>query len=152
MFLKKKVEGLRPNTTYQVVYYLILASNAPSGAVGIGGSPAEGVYLKVGASAREPRKINNGDGFYEMNIDKGNQAEGGSDMVVIGNIAISEGASGYELITRDNEPHPWDCHLPFSITTAADGTLWLMAGTDSGFEGTTTLYYDQIRVLITRQE
>ena len=29
-----------------------------------------------------------------------------------------------------------------------DGTLWLILGTDSGFEGLTTLYYDEITVVL----
>jgi hypothetical protein len=30
-----------------------------------------------------------------------------------------------------------------------DGTFWLLVGTDSGFEGTTTLYYQRIGVTLT---
>jgi hypothetical protein len=32
----------------------------------------------------------------------------------------------------------------FTITTDANGEVWVCIGTDSGFEATTTLYYNQI--------
>jgi hypothetical protein len=37
-----------------------------------------------------------------------------------------------------------------AIETTADGegTLWLFAGTDSGFEGTTSIYFTRIRALL----
>ncbi|MCD4693477.1 MAG: T9SS type A sorting domain-containing protein, partial [Calditrichales bacterium] len=35
---------------------------------------------------------------------------------------------------------------PFPITTDAGGEVWLIIGTDSGFEATTTLYYNKIDV------
>ena len=39
MFLKRQVDGLRPNTAYAVSASLDLATNVPAGLVGIGGSP-----------------------------------------------------------------------------------------------------------------
>ena len=56
MFIKRKVTGLNPNTSYTLVFDVELASNAPKGSVGIGGSPGESVYLKAGASEIEPVK------------------------------------------------------------------------------------------------
>ena len=50
MFLKKRVEGLKPNTAYQVVFTIDLASNTPEGLMGIGGSPGESVFVKEGCS------------------------------------------------------------------------------------------------------
>src|SRR5688572_29041821 len=50
MFIKKKITGLSPNTSYTLVFEVELASNAPKGSVGIGGSPGESVFLKAGAS------------------------------------------------------------------------------------------------------
>jgi hypothetical protein len=37
----------------------------------------------------------------------------------------------------------------FEASTDADGNLWLIAGTDSGFEGLTTVYFTQIDVTLT---
>jgi hypothetical protein len=73
-----------------------------------------------------------------MNIGKINQCcTNGTDMVVIGNVAHSGSTYDYQLINRTGE---------FTASTDAKGQLWLIVGTDSGFEGTTTLYYSKIRV------
>lgn len=140
MFIKKKVTGLRPNTEYIMVFEVEFASNAEKNSVGIGGAPGEGVYVKAGASSTEPRKIIEGD-FYRLNIDKGNQSFGGKDMVVIGNIAVD--SQEYNLTTRSNSNQGGQ----FIARSNSAGELWLIVGTDSGFEGTTTLYYTKVNVV-----
>lgn len=139
MFLKKKITGLKPNTLYDLTFTLEIASQYPQNSQGIGGSPGASVYLKVGAVQIEPAPVDS-NGFYEMNIDKSNQAGSGSDMVVIGTIGIPGDAFVYTLIQRDNTGDP------FPIQSNADGAVWVIVGTDSGFEGITTLYYDTIQL------
>ena len=39
----------------------------------------------------------------------------------------------------------------FEVTADEDGVLWFIAGTDSGFEGLTALYYDTITVVLEQQ-
>jgi hypothetical protein len=73
MFLKREVDGLNPGATYLATFQLILASNVPEGLSGIGGSPGESVYVKVGATTEEPQIVEDADGWLRMNIDKGNQ-------------------------------------------------------------------------------
>jgi hypothetical protein len=76
-----------------------------------------------------------------MNIDKGNQAGGGRSALVMGTIAKpDDGTSDYVLIQRDNATNP------FYAWTSASGQLWLLVGTDSGFEGTTSIYYTKVAV------
>ncbi|MEJ8804366.1 hypothetical protein [Pontibacter sp. H249] len=142
MFMKKQVTGLKPNHTYQVTFQIELASQYPEQSVGIGGSPGASVYLKAGGSATEPIPIEEqgvGNNI-RMNIDKGGQSQGGEDMVVLGNVGIAGNTFEYRLINRDNLQNP------IEITTDGSGSLWLIVGTDSGFEGTTTLYYNTIEV------
>lgn len=141
MFLKKKISGLRPNTTYIMLFNVKVASIARTEAVGIGGAPGESVFLKVGATVVEPKKELE-TGMYQMNIDKGNQDEEGADMINIGHIGVSTNTTKYTVITRNNSSSN-----SFSITTDSSGEIWLIVGTDSGFEGTTTLYYTQVDVL-----
>jgi hypothetical protein len=141
MFVKKKISGLRPNTTYEMLFNVKVASNAPTGAVGIGGAPGESVYLKAGATLTEPKKQLNGE-MYEMNIEKGNQAEEGADMMNIGHIGVNATTTTFSVITRNN-----NTKNGFELTTDATGEIWLIVGSDSGFEGKTTLYYTQIDVL-----
>jgi hypothetical protein len=146
MFIKRKVTGLSPNTVYALVFEVELASNAPKGSVGIGGSPGESVYLKAGASELEPVKNVQGD-RYVLNIDKGNQGEAGSNATVLGDIATPLAVAEYTLITRNNASPSAE---PLIAQSNSAGEIWLMIGTDSGFEGTTTVYYTKINVLFSR--
>lgn len=139
MFLKKKLTGLQPNTDYKLVFDLELASSYATNSFGIGGSPGSSVYLKAGATTTEPAKqLRNN--FYEMNIDKGNQSTSGRDAVVLGDVSAGPDVTTYKLITRSN------ADKPFVVRTNGAGELWLLVGTDSGYEGLTTLYYSAIKV------
>jgi hypothetical protein len=146
MFIKRKVTGLTPNTPYTLVFEVELASNAPKGSVGAGGSPGESVYLKAGASEIEPVKNVQGD-RYVLNIDKGNQSDGGSNAAVLGDIATPLTVAEYTLITRNNASPSAE---PLIAQSNSAGDIWLMIGTDSGFEGTTTVYYTNVKVLFSR--
>lgn len=136
MYLKKEVTGLKPNTSYTATFEIDIASNAPSNAVGVGGPPGESVYLGIGITTIEPAKVADGD-IYRMNIDKGNQSLGGPQRKVIGNIANGTSESKYVLLKKTGE---------FTFTTSNTGTVWAMVSTDSGFESTTALYYDRIKI------
>jgi heat shock protein HslJ len=146
MFLKREVDGLEPGATYQATFRLILASNVPPGLSGIGGSPGESVYVKVGATTAEPLIIEDDAGWLRMNIDKGNQASEGEDMINIGDMAnpnlAPETAGSYELMEQNSSGRD------FKVTADEDGVVWFIAGTDSGFEGLTTLNYDTITVVL----
>jgi len=137
MFIKRKITGLSPNKIYKLFIDIELASEAPTNAAGIGGAPGESVFLKAGATLTEPKKVIS-DGYYRMNIDKSNQAAPGADMDTIGHIGVSDTTSVFTLISRTNAGHL------FTISTDAGGVVWVCIGTDSGFEGTTTLYYNKI--------
>lgn len=52
-----------------------------------GGSPGESVFIKVGATETESQRIENDMGYYRITIDKGNQSQGGEDMLVIGDFS-----------------------------------------------------------------
>jgi hypothetical protein len=144
MFLKKQVEGLKPDTTYQATFAIDLATNVPEGLMGIGGSPGDSVYVKAGATTIEPEVVEDAQGVLRMNIDKGQQSNGGEDMIVLGTIAYTP-----ESTDDAGEWHikPLDSGgLPFSVTSDGDGAVWFIVGSDSGFEGLTALYYDQVTV------
>jgi hypothetical protein len=145
MFITHPVNDLSPETSYSLTFELELWSNAPTGCAGIGGAPGESVFLKVGAAPVQPERVTSSTGDYRLNVDKGEQSNGGANAQVVGNIAngsTSCTAPSYQHITRDNHDNP------FRITSSAQGQLWLLLGTDSGFEGTTSLYLDTIRVVL----
>lgn len=137
MFIKRKISGLMPNTTYKLLMDIEFASNTPTNAAGVGGQPGEGVIVKVGASVVEPIKFISGS-FYRMNIDKGQQTAPGEDMDTIGHVGVSDTTTVFTLINRNNSTHL------FTITTDSNGEVWVCIGTDSGYESTTTLYYNGI--------
>lgn len=139
MFIKKKITGLEPATSYNIRFKIELASNAPANAIGIGGAPGEGVTLKAGATSKEPVNMVVDGNWYQLNADKGNQTNGGTDAVVLGNIAVSDTTTAYTLITRENKS-------PLNAKTDINGDIWVFAGTDSGFEGLTEVYYTEIEI------
>ncbi|MCP4401828.1 MAG: PEP-CTERM sorting domain-containing protein [bacterium] len=147
MYLKTQVGGLQPNSTYRVDFSIDLATNVPEGMVGIGGAPGEAVYVKAGAVASEPLAVADNTGWLRMNIDKGNQSQGGADMIVIGDIAHPQlspnSTDEYKIKSLDSAGQV------FQAVTDGNGSLWCIVGTDSGFEGLTTLYYSQIVVTFT---
>lgn len=140
MFMKKKVSGLVPNTTYSVWFNVTFASNVPDNMAGVGGSPGESVYIKAGATSVEPMLEEDNMGYYRMNIDKGNQSTGGSDMIVLGDFSNDTDMEEYTLKTVGNTEG-------FAVTSNENGEAWLIVGTESGFEATTTIYYDDIYAL-----
>lgn len=142
MFIKRKISGLLPNTTYQLLISVDFASIARTNVAGVGGSEGEGVIMKAGATIVEPLKTII-KGYYRMNIDKSDQIEHGSDMDTIGNVGVSDTTSVFTLVNRNNSTHL------FVITTDANGEAWVCIGTDSGYEATTTLYYNQITLTFT---
>jgi hypothetical protein len=152
MFLTKKLtaaDGVEPAQRYAVSYRVTLASNAGgNNCVGIGGHPGYSVFLKVGAAGEEPRVELEGT-QWRLTVDKGNQSQGGTAASVAGHISTESDRcfsdAPYASILRAHRHPP--------IVTANDfGELWLIVGTDSGFEGRTTLYYQRIEATLTPVE
>ncbi|MFP3898572.1 MAG: PEP-CTERM sorting domain-containing protein [Dehalococcoidia bacterium] len=154
MFLKRRLgadDGLTAGQEYRVEFTIVFASNAPSGAAGIGGAPGESVFLKAGACAVEPEAhLDPAMDYYLMNVDKGEGNSGeGPAATVAGNIAnglpaeeVDPGEAPYVSVERSH------VHT-YSVTAGPEGELWLLVGTDSGFEGLTAIYYQCIEVTLT---
>jgi hypothetical protein len=151
MFLKRRLtneDGIVAGRTYRVEFVITLASNAASGCAGIGGAPGEGVVLKAGASAVEPLAVLQPSGYLRMNVNIGDHQVGGTEASVAGNIAngipceLAGPVSPYVVIQRSHQ------HIA-NVKATANAELWLLIGTDSGFEGPTKLYYQSIRVRLT---
>ena len=149
MFLMRLIEGLKPETTYSIMFTVDLASNTPAGMMGIGGSPGESVYVKVGAVGTEPEIVEDSGGWLRMSLDKGNQASEGEDMINIGTISNPNidlntfTGEEYALMTLENH------YYSFNVTSDSEGKIWVLLGTDSGFEGLTLVYYDSIEITLT---
>jgi hypothetical protein len=139
MFVKKKINNLAPNQNYKITYNVEIATNAPDSSVGVGGSPGSSVFVKVGATQIEPNVQIDNSNYYRMNIDKANQSASGTDMIVIGDLSNGLAEYIYNLKTLTNT-------TPFEVKSNSAGELWLIIGTDSGYESTTTVYYSKIAV------
>ncbi len=141
MYYKTEV-ALPSDTTYRVRLDVQIATNAPSGCVGVGGAPGEGVTVKAGVSLVEPDRELDAAGYWRMNVDKGQQTQGGEDAVVNGDLANSRSCEeGFE----------WELKglggPSMMLATDSTGRAWLFVGTDSGFESRSAVYYTRFRAL-----
>lgn len=140
MLVTAPLRGLLPDTMYRVELEAELASNVPHGCAGIGGSPGDSVYVKLGASGEQPvAEVDPVDGWLRLNIDFGVQSNAGANARVAGTLGNSQDCENgvdvdYEIKTLSTEGQP------LLVSTDDDGTLWLIAGTDSAFEGFTQYY------------
>jgi len=145
MFVKKKLDAndrLKPNTKYSVTFDFDIATNARD-EIGVGGSPGKSVFVKIGATNTEPIPVMDETGFYLMNIDKGNQGVEGKDAFIIGDLQKTTiDSEKYEVKPFNNNQRP------FIVETDKNGELWLFIGTDSAFEGVTSIYYPRIKVTL----
>ncbi|NOU98732.1 copper amine oxidase N-terminal domain-containing protein [Paenibacillus planticolens] len=143
MFMSKKLDspaGLKPNTEYEVKLRFDMATNEAESSMGIGGGPASSVYVKAGVVDREPSVIEDSTyantPYYRLNLDKGNQSTDGKEVALLGNIAKPDAEkSGFQLKTFERS---------FNVRSNAAGELYVIIGTDSGFEGLQTIYFTNI--------
>jgi hypothetical protein len=142
MFVTRQLTGLTPQSQYLLDVVAVIDTNAPADCGGIGGAPGISVTVKIGAVPSQPTSSADSQGYLRLNLDKGNQSVGGTDMKAVGNLGNTRTCPDrtYEAKTYTLSG--------FSVTSASDGTLWLVLGTDSGFEGITTIYYDRIAVVL----
>lgn len=142
-YLKTKLTGLTPNTAYDVQLTVDFGSMYSGDMAGIGGGPGTSVFFKVGALTTEPRKVRIGSD-YRLNADKGNQGSDGTQAFLVGTVSVGDtDPGGYVSVSRSNDDRP------LRATTNDKGELWVFCGTDSGFEGLTVLYYQQVEVGLT---
>ena len=139
---------LPPNTSYRVTFRVEIATTVPSGCIGVGGAPGEGVTVKAGVSLQEPDRFVDSLGHWRMNVKKGQQTNGGDDALAIGDLANSQPCGG--------EPPRWELKTlssggdSLSFTTDGSGVVWLFMGTDSGFESRSAVYYTRFVALFER--
>ncbi len=138
----KKLDGFAPERTYHFTVSFQLATDVEGGLVGIGGSPGESVTVKCGITQTQPMStVDESEecAYYRLNIDAGLQSNAGKDMVVVGDMTKTE----------NNHPGEYEFkefQAEFDVATNILGEVYLIIGTDSGFEATTSYYLDDISV------
>ena len=133
----RKIDNLIPNAAYQVTFKIELASNVATNSMGIGGTPD--LALGAGGINYQPGTDLDSTDWYRPNFTSALQGFASNEVLqMLGTIGVTDTTTQYALITRDN------ISGPIELTTNEYGQLWLLIGTDSGFEGITTLYYKSI--------
>ena len=145
MFIKRKIKGLRPNTKYDLFFLVTIEDNIYPGQIGVGGSPGESVYFKVGASKKEPKKVADGS-IYRLNVDIGEQSQSGKNTLVVGDLANPL----VDPMDPQYEPKTFTNTIPLKAKTDSHGHLWIFVGTDSAFEGPTLYYISQVSLIAKR--
>jgi hypothetical protein len=146
VYVKCKLSGLQPGQSYRVGFAVSLLTDAPSGCVGVGGPPGEGVTVHAGISATEPLTQRQLDGYFRVNLDRGNQAQGGSESQALGHIgnSVSNCAS-----TRQFEAKFLAPAAALVVTPDKRGDVWLHVGIDSGFESYSEVYLRSVSIQFT---
>lgn len=149
MFLTAPLGGLAPETRYRVELDMTFATNVPRNCFGIGGAPGEAVFVKLGAAGEAPG-VDSVDDFFRFNFDHGIQSTSGADAIVVGDMTNSADCNAvgddwrWELKTVSTRGQR------FFATSDEAGRLWILAGSDSGFEGRTTFYLTRLSARMSR--
>lgn len=150
MFYKRRVAGLTAAGRYEARIEVEIATDVSSECGGVGGSPGESVYVKAGIGRFEPTLAIDASGSVQIvNFDKGNQAVGGTNALVLGTVGNSQPCeiSDGRIVTQW-ELKPLRTPAPIAFRADDAGAAWMLVGTDSGFESTTSLYYTRVVVTI----
>lgn len=134
-----KEDGLKPNTKYEMNLNFTMATNIIGGMVGVGGSPGESVFVKAGVVNKEPMPVIDANNYYRLNLDKANQSIGGKDLALLGNIVKTDGSMDESYAYKNFETKAL-------LETDSEGNAFIVIGLDSGFEGKTEVYLDNIIV------
>jgi hypothetical protein len=138
----REVKGLEPNAEYIFKLRFDLGTNVPKGMMGIGGSPGSAVTVKAGFTSAEPQFVKDAHNHIRFkNVDKANQSQSGRDLKIVSNMEKASDdyseAFEYKTIARY-----------FRATTDENGVVYLLIGTDSGFEGKSEVYYHQVKLTV----
>lgn len=152
MVLYRRLDGLAPETTYEIELAMQFATNVPAGCVGVGGPPGESVYMRLGAAGEAP-DYQVVDGYRRATLDLGQQSSAGEDALSVGDMTSGAGDE------YCGEPDaPWRLKRvstvgqAFTVTSNENGRIWVYGLSDSGFEATTTWYLTEFVVRLNRAD
>jgi hypothetical protein len=142
LYTYRKVTGLLPNNSYIGQFTVTLASDAPAGCAGVGGSPGESVWL-IGAVSRDKPENKQTREEFRLNISRGNQSTAGDSSDVIGTIGVNGipcTGNNRQAAIKTLGPSKW---IPF--TTDDTGSAWILVGLDSGFESYSRIWLQSVK-------
>ena len=132
---------------YRAGFSVSMVTGAPSDCVGVGGPPGEGVTVHAGVSPAEPLTLRQTDSYFRVNLDRGNQARGGTQSQALGHI----GNSVSTCSTRQFAEKVLAPAATLTVNPDAQGDVWLHVGIDSGFESYSEVYLRSVAVRFTPQ-
>jgi hypothetical protein len=149
LFAKTRMENLREGTRYRLNFEATVAINSPDSCGSDSLTNRGEIYIKAGASFPEPVPIQDNDRDsvrYRLNIDKGRYGHDGSNAVVLGSIT-----SG----STCDPVHPYRLYNMESAGTVtveadANGSVWIFIGTETSYNGRTSVYYTRFHVNASR--
>ncbi|MFN5995455.1 MAG: hypothetical protein ACK45Y_15320 [Betaproteobacteria bacterium] len=145
IYTKCRLTGLKPQQSYRVDFAADFLTSAPSGCAGVGGAPGEGVTVHAGATAQEPMTLLDGNWYFRVNLDRGNQTVGGSQSQALGHI----GNAVSTCIQRQFAAKTLGPPAVLQTQADAQGGIWLHVGIDSGFESYSEVYLRSVSVTFT---
>ena len=136
-YVKRQVGGFVAGAKYAVNFELHYVTDAATGCMGVGGSRGESVWMVAAASADEPKLVTDtGIGYEHLNIDRGNQAASGKQGKVLG----TQGADKLSCDGGVFAAQVRSSSEAVELQADKDGKIWVMLGTDSGYESTNAVY------------
>jgi hypothetical protein len=140
MFWKRPLTGLRPNGLYDVTVTVDFVTNYGQDCQ-VGN--AASVWIKAGLVPGEPLRVLDGDDNYRLNVDKGQQANGSSNVLVLGDIRNGQpGCSGSVPFAVNRYT---SARHALRVQASEDGDFWVLLGTESGFESPHEIYFTRLR-------
>lgn len=139
MYMTRKIgraEGIHPGKTYSLGFRVTFHSNAPSNCLGTGGAPGESVILQGNVINERPMTFVDELNHIRTSFDHGNFISN-----IANGIECENDRGKYVRLVRTSPEN-------IQVTAGKDGSLWLVLGTDSGFESTTSLFYEKIEVTL----
>ena len=145
IYVKCRLSGLQAGVSYRAAFSVSMLTSAPTGCIGVGGSPGEGVTVHAGVSLTEPMTVIQPGGDFRVNLNRGNQAQGGTQSQVLGHI-------GNTVSTCSTRQFAEKLLAPAAVLTVQpdmQGDVWMHVGIDSGFEAYSEVYVRSVSVRFT---
>lgn len=140
MFWKRPLTGLRPNGLYDVTIAVDFVTNHGRDCQ-VGN--AVSVWIKAGLVPGEPRRVLDGGNYYRLNVDKGQQANGSGNVLVMGD--IRNGQPGCSATAPFAVNRHTSARHALRVRASEDGGFWVLFGTESGFESPHEIYFTRVR-------
>jgi len=141
MYWSRRYAGLFPEQTYSVTIDLEYLSDASRDCTT---GPGPVTWLKLGLAGVEPLRFLDQDNWYRLSLDKGQQGQGSATTVVLGDIrnnrAGCTAGAPYTAWARQTLPEA------LVVRASAEGTVWIIVGTESAFAGPHDIYLSRLRL------